>query len=94
MILFVGRLTPAKGIVNLVKAMPTVISRYPEVKLAILGRGELEKTILDLISRLGIADNVKPNCRISSLYQKRRGYYIMAPATSRSFLLFTSLPVS
>jgi len=31
------------------------------VKLAILGRGELEKTILDLISRLGIADSVKPN---------------------------------
>ncbi|MCD6203292.1 MAG: glycosyltransferase family 4 protein [Methanophagales archaeon] len=61
MILFVGRLTPAKGIVNLVKAMPTVISRHPEVKLVILGRGELEKTILDLISRLGIADNVKPN---------------------------------
>ena len=61
MILFVGRLTPVKGIVNLVKAMPTVISRHPEVKLVILGRGELEKTILDLISRLGIADSVKPN---------------------------------
>ena len=61
MILFAGRLRPAKGIVNLVKTMPTVISRHPEVKLVILGRGELEKTILDLISRLGIADNVKPN---------------------------------
>jgi len=31
------------------------------VKLVILGRGELEKTTLDLISRLGIADSVKPN---------------------------------
>ena len=61
MILFVGRLTAVKGVINLVKAMPTVISRHPEAKLVILGTGELEKTILDLINRFGIADKVKPS---------------------------------
>lgn len=61
MILFVGRLTCVKGAINLVKAMPTIISRHPEAKLVILGTGELEKTILDLINTFGIADNVKPN---------------------------------
>ncbi len=59
MLLFVGRLTPVKGVVNLVKAIPTVISKHPEAKLVILGRGELERTITDLISRLGIEDRVK-----------------------------------
>ena len=59
MILFVGRLTAVKGVVNLVKAMPTVISKHPESKLVILGRGELERTINDLIARLGIGDRVK-----------------------------------
>jgi len=61
MILFVGRLTAVKGVINLVQAMPSVISRHPDAKLVILGRGELEKTILDLINRFGIADKVKPN---------------------------------
>ena len=59
MILFVGRLTAVKGILNLVKAMPTVISKHPEAKLVILGRGELERTVSDLINRLGIGDKVK-----------------------------------
>jgi len=59
MILFVGRLTAVKGVVNLVKAMPTVISKHPEAKLVILGKGELERTVSDLINRLGVGDKVK-----------------------------------
>jgi glycosyltransferase involved in cell wall biosynthesis len=59
MILFVGRLTAVKGIMNLVKAMPIVISKHPEAKLVILGRGELERTISDLINVLKIGDRVK-----------------------------------
>jgi glycogen(starch) synthase len=59
MILFVGRLTAVKGVVNLVKAMPTVISKHPEAKLVILGKGELEETIKDLIRLLNIGDKVK-----------------------------------
>ncbi len=59
MILFVGRLTAVKGIVSLVKAMPTVISEHPEAKLVILGKGELERTVSDLIDKLNIGDRVK-----------------------------------
>jgi glycosyltransferase involved in cell wall biosynthesis len=59
MILFVGRLTAVKGIVNLVKAMPTVISKHPEAKLVILGKGELERIVSDLINRLGMGEKVK-----------------------------------
>ncbi len=59
MILFVGRLTAVKGIVNRVKVMPTVISKHPEAKLVILGKGELERTVSDLINRLGMGEKVK-----------------------------------
>jgi glycosyltransferase involved in cell wall biosynthesis len=59
MILFVGRLTAVKGVINLVKAMPLVISKYPEAKLVILGKGELERTISDLISIMHMGDRVK-----------------------------------
>jgi glycogen(starch) synthase len=59
MILFVGRLTVVKGVINLVKAMPTVISKHPEVKLVILGKGELERSISDLVNILNIGANVK-----------------------------------
>ena len=61
MILFVGRLTGVKGVENLVKAMPSVVNRHPDAKLVILGTGELEQPILDLINRFCIADKVKPN---------------------------------
>ncbi|MDI6886340.1 MAG: glycosyltransferase family 4 protein [archaeon] len=59
MILFVGRLTAVKGIMNLVKAMPMVISKHPEAKLVILGKGELERSISDLINVLKVGDRVK-----------------------------------
>ncbi|MFZ2070478.1 MAG: glycosyltransferase family 4 protein [Halobacteriota archaeon] len=59
LILFVGRLNAVKGVLNLLKAMPTVISKHPEAKLVILGKGELERTISDLINKLGVGENVK-----------------------------------
>lgn len=59
MILFVGRLTGVKGVVNLVKAMPTVLSKHPDAKLVILGKGELERTVSDLIKVLNIGNNAK-----------------------------------
>jgi len=58
MILFVGRLTAIKGIVNLVRAMSSVLDAHPEAKLVILGSGELETTVSSLIERLGIGNNV------------------------------------
>jgi glycosyltransferase involved in cell wall biosynthesis len=58
MLLFVGRLTQVKGVLPLVEAMPAVIARSPEVKLVILGRGELEGPIEQRVRELGIADNV------------------------------------
>ncbi|CAJ36616.1 glycosyltransferase family 4 protein [Methanocella arvoryzae] len=58
MILFVGRLNWVKGIINLVQAMPAIVKEYPKAKLVILGTGDEEANIRNLIKRLGIEKNV------------------------------------
>ncbi len=57
MILFIGRLTWVKGVRNLVQAMPSVLKDFPKTKLVILGKGEEQKDVSELASRLGIEDN-------------------------------------
>ena len=58
MMLFIGRLTWVKGVRNLVQAMPSILSDYPKTKLVILGKGEEQKDVTELASRLGIEDKV------------------------------------
>jgi glycosyltransferase involved in cell wall biosynthesis len=59
MLLFVGELAQIGGIVNLVKAMQMVRSMHPEVKLVILGKGEFEGEVTNLITDLGLRDTIK-----------------------------------
>jgi glycosyltransferase involved in cell wall biosynthesis len=58
MILFLGRLTWVKGVINLVQAMPLVLRDYPKVKLVILGKGEIQRDIAEIANRLGVQGNV------------------------------------
>lgn len=58
MIFFVGRLTWVKGVDTLVKAMPAILKEVPNAKLVILGKGEMEGTVSQLVSSLGISNNV------------------------------------
>lgn len=70
MILFVGRLNWVKGIMNLVQAMPAVLNEYPKAKLVILGTGEEENDIRNLIARLGLHDRVV--CRFEFVSERER----------------------
>ena len=58
LIFFIGRLVTVKGAENLVKAFPMVLEEFPNVKLLMLGVGELESTIRMLIEKLQIKDKV------------------------------------
>ncbi|MEM2875030.1 MAG: glycosyltransferase family 4 protein [Candidatus Hadarchaeales archaeon] len=58
MILFVGRLTWVKGADTLVRAMPAVLKEVPNAKLVLLGKGDQEGFLRELISQLGIKDSV------------------------------------
>ncbi|MCP8315497.1 MAG: glycosyltransferase family 4 protein [archaeon] len=58
MILHVGRLTWIKGIKNLVQSIPMILKDFPETKLVILGRGEDQRNLIDLVDSLQIKDHV------------------------------------
>jgi glycogen(starch) synthase len=70
MILFLGRLTWVKGVRNLVQAMPYVLQGFPRAKLVILGKGEEQRDIEMLASRLGILESVK--CRFEFVPEVER----------------------
>ncbi len=55
---FIGRLVSIKGCEQLIHAMPQVIKSYPNVKLIMLGVGDLEHNIRTLIDRYNLHNNV------------------------------------
>lgn len=56
--LTVGRLQRRKGQDFLIKAMPELLKHKPDLHYAVVGRGELEKELRNLISDLGLEKNV------------------------------------
>jgi len=61
MILFVGRLVGVKGIDKLIMAMPHVLQKHPKAKLVILGVGDLQDYIVNLVRTMRLQDSVKLN---------------------------------
>jgi glycosyltransferase involved in cell wall biosynthesis len=59
MLLFVGRMTPVKGVQTLIEAMPEVVAKQPGAKLVVLGRGELEETVRQRVRELGLEEHVR-----------------------------------
>jgi glycosyltransferase involved in cell wall biosynthesis len=57
-LLVIGRLSPQKGHVHLLRALPALASRYPGVGLHVVGDGPLRAELDDECVRLGIADRV------------------------------------
>ncbi len=57
-IFYIGRLTPVKGALQLVEALPRVFARFPAARLVILGVGELEEPIARRVRELGIQERV------------------------------------
>ncbi|MCC6013098.1 MAG: glycosyltransferase family 4 protein [Candidatus Verstraetearchaeota archaeon] len=64
MILFIGRLTGVKGVDKLILSMPYVLSEFPNVKLVIVGKGEMEGELVNLVERLGLKNNVVFNFKM------------------------------
>jgi glycosyltransferase involved in cell wall biosynthesis len=57
-LLFVGRLTEKKGLQYLIDSMTVVLSQIPEVKLLVVGHGELEEALKRKVVELGLQDAV------------------------------------
>lgn len=57
-LLFVGRLSEKKGVRYLLEAMPPVLERFPEARLMVIGKGELEDELHALVGQLALSDKV------------------------------------
>lgn len=57
-VLFVGRLSPEKGIHTLIDAVRILVGKFPDVRLDVVGSGPDEATLKDAAFDRGIAENV------------------------------------
>ncbi len=58
-IVFGGRLAPEKHIDVMIKAMPKLLKRFPDINLALAGRGAEEGNLKKLSEKLGVQASVK-----------------------------------
>jgi glycosyltransferase involved in cell wall biosynthesis len=61
MILFIGRLVGVKGVDKLVMAMPHILQKIPNAKLVIVGLGDLQDYLVNLVQMMKLQDAVKFN---------------------------------
>jgi len=61
LILFLGRLVGVKGVDKLIMAMPHVLQKIPKAKLVIVGVGDLQDYLLNLVKTMRLQDYVKLN---------------------------------
>lgn len=58
-IIFIGALIPLMGVDLLLKALPKIIAKIPDVKLEIIGGGQEHKNLMELAEKLHIMNNIK-----------------------------------
>jgi len=57
-VLFAGTFSRTKGVEHLVRALPQIVRRHPDVKLVLVGSGPLESRLRELVQRLGVTESV------------------------------------
>jgi len=58
-ILFLGRLVGVKGVDRLIMAMPHVLQKIPNAKLVIVGLGDLQDYLVNLVKTMRLHESVK-----------------------------------
>jgi len=59
MILFIGRLVGVKGVDKLIMSMPHVLQKKPNAKLVIVGLGDLQEYLVNLVKTMKLDGSVK-----------------------------------
>lgn len=58
-IIIIGRLSEMKGHEYLVRALPTIIQKFPQLKLIVLGEGALKEKLKDLAKSLNVDKHIE-----------------------------------
>jgi glycosyltransferase involved in cell wall biosynthesis len=59
MILFIGRLVGVKGVDRVIMAMPNILQKIPKAKLIIVGLGDLQEYLVNLVKTMRLDEYVK-----------------------------------
>ncbi|MEM2098963.1 MAG: glycosyltransferase family 4 protein [Candidatus Bathyarchaeia archaeon] len=59
MILFLGRLVGVKGVDKLIMAMPHILPKFPKARLVIVGVGDLQEYLVNLVRTMRLDNYVK-----------------------------------
>ena len=59
MILFLGRLVGVKGVDKLIMAMPHILPKFPKARLVIVGVGDLQEYLVNLVKTMRLENYVK-----------------------------------
>ncbi len=59
LILFIGRLVGVKGVDRLIMAMPNILQKIPKAKLVIVGLGDLQEYLANLVKTMRLDNCVK-----------------------------------
>lgn len=70
MIFFIGRLVPVKGVDKLVRSMNHVKSKFPGAKLVVIGLGDLQEHLEQLVRQLSLEQEV--DLRYEFISEKER----------------------
>lgn len=57
-LLFVGRLSPVKGVNYLIRALPRILEKFPKARLEIVGYGSQEKELKALVKNLSLENKI------------------------------------
>ncbi len=55
---YLGRLKKYKGVQDIINALDLLVKRVPDIRLIVIGKGDYEFALRDLVSRRGLADRV------------------------------------
>ncbi len=58
-VLFIGRLSPQKGVEYLIKAVPFILNRHPEAVFIIIGEGLSKEYLMDLAHKSGYSHKIR-----------------------------------
>jgi glycosyltransferase involved in cell wall biosynthesis len=58
-ILYVGRLIPEKGVDLLIRSLPAIAAKVPQIVLTIIGQGPMEGSLRQMCDALGMTDKVR-----------------------------------
>jgi glycosyltransferase involved in cell wall biosynthesis len=57
-VIFIARFSPVKGVMELLDAVKMLKTKYPDIKVRMIGGGELEAEVYEKIKREGLEENV------------------------------------